>query len=151
MLITNPNKPNQDNFLIKSNPNDNTHIFAVADGHGSHGHYVSQLSINSLEKMYDQKYRQYKNAESFYKDAFDSIQNELFEIEEFNAHTSGTTMVSFILENNMNLTCANVGDSRAILARQSKHDPTKLIGRIGKSSTSQKIISLPWRRRRRGY
>lgn len=36
---------------------------------------------------------------------------------DINASCSGSTLVSVIIENNV-VTCANVGDSRAILARQ---------------------------------
>lgn len=37
---------------------------------------------------------------------------------DFNADFSGSTLVTLIIENNKNLICANVGDSRAIVARQ---------------------------------
>ena len=50
---------------------------------------------------------------------YDNIQQELFAVKEFNANTSGSTLITMLLEENGLLTCANVGDSRAILARQS--------------------------------
>jgi len=51
---------------------------------------------------------------------FNNIQTELFETKSMNAHTSGSTLITLLVENDCKLTCANVGDSRAILARQSK-------------------------------
>jgi hypothetical protein len=41
----------------------------------------------------------------------------------------------------MRLTCANAGDSRAILARQSNHYKTKPIKKVGKLYISLKIIN----------
>lgn len=50
--ITNPNKTNQDSLLIKTNltSHDGSSIFAVADGHGMHGHLVSQYLVKNLSK-----------------------------------------------------------------------------------------------------
>lgn len=41
--ITNPNKVNQDNFIAYPNYAQNPfqHLFAVCDGHGVNGHFVS--------------------------------------------------------------------------------------------------------------
>ncbi len=50
-LITNPKKVNQDSLLIKTKMlNTNTHLFAVADGHGMFGHQISQLVARNLSK-----------------------------------------------------------------------------------------------------
>ena len=38
---------------------------------------------------------------------------------EFNAEYSGSTLVTIVVEAMKKITCANVGDSRAIVARQS--------------------------------
>ena len=51
-LATNPSKPNQDSLLIKSKLcGENTHLFAVADGHGAYGHHVSQFAAKNLSKL----------------------------------------------------------------------------------------------------
>jgi serine/threonine protein phosphatase PrpC len=68
-----------------------------------------------------------------------------------NAHTSGSTMITLLLEKNGLLTCANVGDSRAILARQSKIFITKLIKKIGKLSIFHRTINHHFRKRRKGF
>ena len=49
---TNPNKTNQDSLLIKTNLTsyEGSSIFAVADGHGMHGHLVSQYLVKNLSK-----------------------------------------------------------------------------------------------------
>lgn len=47
--ISNPNKVNQDRYLIKENEqitlNKKISMYAVADGHGPNGHCVSSLII----------------------------------------------------------------------------------------------------------
>ena len=52
MLATNPNKTNQDSLLIKTKLlNKNSHIFAVADGHGTYGHHVSQAIAKNMSRI----------------------------------------------------------------------------------------------------
>lgn len=72
-LITNPNKPNQDSYLIKSNI-DGSYLFSVADGHGLHGHFVSQLATGLLEKHFEEKFNKSKNNELFFTEIFNNIQ-----------------------------------------------------------------------------
>lgn len=51
--INNPNKVNQDSLVIKTNLADkNINIYAVADGHGAFGHFVSQFIVKNLSKLY---------------------------------------------------------------------------------------------------
>jgi len=47
-MSTNPNKPNQDSFLVSAHSSSGSHLFVVADGHGMHGHLVSQLIANRI-------------------------------------------------------------------------------------------------------
>ena len=117
MLATNPNKTNQDSLLIKTKIFDkNTNLFAVADGHGAQGHYVSQLIAKNLAKLTEQNLKMFQAHETLPK-VYNTLQS-LITNSEINANCSGSTLVTVLLEEN-SLTCANVGDSRAILARQS--------------------------------
>jgi hypothetical protein len=75
----------------------------------------------------------------------------LFEEKELNAQMSGSTLITILLENKGLLTCANVGDSRAILARQSIVKTIQSIKRIGKSSICHKTISLLWKRKKKEF
>jgi serine/threonine protein phosphatase PrpC len=45
VLASNPSKPNQDRFLVKRDPVSGRHFFIVADGHGLHGHHVSEFIV----------------------------------------------------------------------------------------------------------
>lgn len=150
VLITNPSKPNQDSVLIYSADSEGLHLFAVADGHGIQGHSVSQLTVKRLEEYFRQNWGRQKNQEGLFTEIYSRIQGELFETKDFNANTSGTTLVSLLLEGNRQLTCANVGDSRAILARQSTSAATKSTSATGKSSTSPRTTSHPFSARKRG-
>lgn len=129
VLATNPNKTNQDRLLIKTNVNgSNKNIFAVADGHGAHGHFVSECIVSNMSAMLD---REFINKDSLIKkdnssepefvmpSIYNGIQKILSETTEINAQCSGSTLVTVSLEDEY-ITCANVGDSRAILARQGK-------------------------------
>jgi serine/threonine protein phosphatase PrpC len=49
--VSNPAKTNQDTFVALEIDN-GTHLFAVADGHGSHGHIVSQLAARRLTEFF---------------------------------------------------------------------------------------------------
>jgi serine/threonine protein phosphatase PrpC len=51
--INNPNKVNQDSLVIKTNLGDKSiNLYAVADGHGAFGHFVSQFIVKNLSKLY---------------------------------------------------------------------------------------------------
>lgn len=54
--------------------------------------------------------------------ALDKIYTEMQSIlgknVDFNADFSGSTLVTIVIDGERNVTCANVGDSRAIVARQ---------------------------------
>jgi serine/threonine protein phosphatase PrpC len=52
VLASNPSKPNQDRLLIKTKlNNEQSHLFAVADGHGTHGHLVSQFIVTNMANL----------------------------------------------------------------------------------------------------
>ena len=121
-------KLNQDTFIIKRNINGilNFNIFGVLDGHGEHGHYVSQFvsrfifnsiknnptikKCTSTEEIYEKIIpNNYKLIENIFLDADMQIRKE-----KFDYRTSGTTCI-IIIQLNQKIICANVGDSRAII------------------------------------
>lgn len=96
VLISNPSKPNQDSFLI-TELNSKGHFFAVADGHGAQGHFVSQLAVKRLENFFKEHSSSMKIHEKLFTQAYDNIQKELFATKEFNAHTSGSTLITMMI------------------------------------------------------
>jgi len=85
------------------------------------GHLVSQLAMHRLIEYLKHSNNKVKAHETIFSQIYENIQKELFSVKDFNAHTSGSTLVTVMLEESGLLTCANVGDSRAILARQSNN------------------------------
>lgn len=54
MQISNPNKVNQDSLVIKTNLGEKSiNLYAVADGHGSNGHLVSQYLVKNVSKCFE--------------------------------------------------------------------------------------------------
>lgn len=95
--------------------NSNTHLFAVADGHGIYGHQISQLVAKNLSK-YLENFIRSLNVEEAFQLSYLKLQ-QLISDSSINSSCSGTTLVSILLRNN-ELICANAGDSRAILGRR---------------------------------
>ena len=106
-------KINQDNFFIKKDfLNEPEQFFiGICDGHGVQGHLISEYVSNNLANfLNDISDESIKNA---YLRIHDKLQHEKNKID---SSLSGTTCTSIIISQNK-VICANVGDSRAILAR----------------------------------
>ena len=66
--VNNPNKVNQDSLLIKTSlAEKEVNLYAVADGHGAHGHLVSQFIVKNLSKLYEKEMAVGQLAESIPK------------------------------------------------------------------------------------
>ena len=128
-------KTNQDTLLIERNVNGvlNFNIFAVLDGHGEDGHFVSKfvsrfifnkIKNHPLIKKIDEPQQiYYKLIENGYEiianiflDADVQIQKEKFDF-----HRSGTTCV-MVIQLEEHIICANAGDSRAIAIFDENYD-----------------------------
>ena len=107
-------KLNQDKFFIKKEFLEQPEQFfiGVCDGHGMFGHFVSEYVI----KFLPEKVNSISTDESI-KEAFLTIQKSLLnENTKIDISLSGTTCTSVIISPEK-IICANIGDSRAILAR----------------------------------
>jgi len=105
-------------------------LFGVLDGHGSHGHYVSEFCRNHFIKemnLYANKcktenicspeeiYFKLKATNfDFIKDCFQDADNQMSKQNIFEYNMSGTTC-NLVIQLNKYLICANVGDSRSII------------------------------------
>ena len=129
-------KTNQDSYISKTNINglSNFNIFGVLDGHGPDGHFVSEFASEFIPNQIinNHSIRTNTNPGMIYnilkqnnyqiiKQAFLLADNKL-KTCNFNARESGTTCVLIIHIGN-HLICANVGDSRAIVAFNQINDP----------------------------
>lgn len=119
----NPNKVNQDRAMaITSLPNTNKNscasLFGVFDGHGMHGHDVSSHCLHVMPEWFKTQQNWHKNVNQTLIDCFAFIAQSL-KRSDINCSFSGTTAVVVCMDNK-NLYTANVGDSRAVLAREEK-------------------------------
>ena len=99
-------------------------LFGVCDGHGLSGHFVSafvkkrlpQNLTEALEAINDPKKSFEAKDELAIRAAFKKTDQELISRRtKINCNYSGTTVVTVMIKDD-NLICANVGDSRAVLA-----------------------------------
>ena len=121
-------KINQDSYISERNINGilNFNLFGVLDGHGEHGHFVSQFVsryiINRIKNH--QLIKNLKNPKEIYNqliaNGYEILATIFIDVDfqvtkqKFNCETSGTTCV-LAIQLEEHIICANVGDSRAIL------------------------------------
>ena len=119
-------------FVERKFAGNNIFIFlGVCDGHGVHGHEVSDFLRNNLpkelSKSLDHKdletkdIKLKKNIFNVIESTFIKINNVLTDDESINTYFSGTTCIS-VIYTPKKLICANVGDSRAVLGRYDKYN-----------------------------
>ena len=95
--ITNPNKVNQDSLVIKTNlANKGINLYAVADGHGTFGHLVSQYLVKNVSKMLDNELKDFGIQEAVPK-VFQNLQKGLTE-SDINVSCSGSTFAGVFID-----------------------------------------------------
>ena len=121
-------KPNQDNYFLLNNINDNQkYIYiGVCDGHGIYGKEVSNYLINNLPQNLNHdiinskiKYLSFEslnNLSTVIINSFIQTNNELINNKNIDTYLSGSTCAS-ILFTPRRLISINVGDSRGILGK----------------------------------
>lgn len=116
-------KTNQDSlFAYRHYLHPHQALAGILDGHGPHGHYVSNLVKQQLPLLVGHNLQRNgdTNVGAALRDAFLEAQNMLQDdLCPVNARFSGTTAVVAFLQGRQ-LTTAWVGDSRAVLLRRDK-------------------------------
>ena len=124
-------KKNQDFYIIEKNINNilGFNLFAILDGHGVNGHFVSQftskLIIKKIIEIANKNNDKFTDTESIYnffkKSDFQIIINIFLEIDKkimdqkgFDITLSGTTCC-LVIQLYEHIICSNIGDSRGIL------------------------------------
>ena len=121
---------NQDSYIIKRDINyiKNFNIFAIFDGHGFYGHFISEYLKNNLIKKFEEhpKIKFLKNLKYIYsriisdnyriiREIFQELDNEILNNKELNnINLSGSTC-TLLIQIGDDIICANIGDSKAIL------------------------------------
>jgi serine/threonine protein phosphatase PrpC len=92
-------------------------LFSVFDGHGVHGDKVSHFTMNTLQAILEDHPLLQENTPAALKHAFLQCDSLLKQEPSIDAELSGTTAVVTVMRGSR-LYIANVGDSRAVLARR---------------------------------
>ncbi|OMJ65126.1 hypothetical protein SteCoe_39170 [Stentor coeruleus] len=118
---------NQDSFIIKANilGTKGIYLFAVCDGHGPEGHRVSRFIKEHFGDLVEKNLINYSPLHVL-EQAINKLYEKLMD-SDIDLSYSGSTLVSVLVYGDL-VVCANVGDSRAIIANK-------------KSSWSFKILS----------
>ena len=119
---------NQDSFLIVPNftNSQKSCLFGVMDGHGSHGHLISNYLKSSIPSSLSQVSQFLSsnpsstslvpNLKSLIKSAFHSLQTSLTAHTPILTYLSGSTTTLVLIQDSTCI-CSNLGDSRAVLGR----------------------------------
>ena len=132
-------KTNQDTLVSITNINKikDFNIFGVLDGHGTDGHHVSNFASEYIpaQIINNPEIKELTEPESIYQklkenncqiitEAFLSCDEQL-KNAEFDAYNSGTTCI-LIIHVGQHILCANVGDSRALVAYDDNKEDQEL-------------------------
>ncbi len=147
-------KTNQDSSLCKLSgfKKDGFNLFSVMDGHGSHGHFISN-SVKTLFQDFILKSSHYENTNQLsslvkkirdkeydlLKRCFQFCETSLAK-SKYEVNFSGTTAV-LVLQIDDLLICANTGDSRAILCSSDGIKPLSIDHKPENEAEKQRIIS----------
>lgn len=116
----NPTKKNQDALIIhpQLGLDATVSVFAVCDGHGIDGGEVSQYIRRRLPVLLNSDKNMPSNPKRALLSSIIKTNSELNHAA-FDASLSGTTLALVLIQRRA-LWCANVGDSRAVLAKEVK-------------------------------
>ena len=114
----NTQKTNQDSCFAHINfaNQPDMYLFGVCDGHGFYGGEVSGFIKQRLPILMADHQDILKNTKKAISECIHKVNSELNQIN-LDVKFSGSTLILVLIRGNI-LYCANVGDSRALLARQ---------------------------------
>jgi serine/threonine protein phosphatase PrpC len=121
----NPRKKNQDALIMADDPNTNSLVLCVLDGHGEHGDGVSQIFRDTLAAEMFNHPAWATDLKTATADAIAKCERSLLRNYRIDSEFSGTTLSMAIIRGNK-LTGVNIGDSRVILG---KEDSGRLIAK----------------------
>jgi len=109
-----------------------TALFAVYDGHGMGGELVSQFALHEVQRRLERHKLFSTDLETAFKETFLAVDEDLKEEVLIEPLYAGTTAVVALLQDKK-LTIANVGDSRAVVARRPRDSSSSGGGKDGSS------------------
>lgn len=113
----NPRKKNQDALIMVDDPQTNSLVLCVLDGHGEHGDGVSQAFRDQLATEMFNHPSWATDLKTATADAIAKCERSLLRNYRIDSEFSGTTLSMAIIRGNM-VTGVNIGDSRVILGKE---------------------------------
>ena len=113
-----PAKINQDRPLacVPLRGHAGVHVYGVMDGHGQHGHHVSEFIMSTLPAFLSAEQRLKDDTQAAMRSAVSHVCSELSSAK-INLAFSGSTLV-FAVHCNDTLYVANIGDSRCVVVQE---------------------------------
>jgi serine/threonine protein phosphatase PrpC len=96
-----------------------TALFAVYDGHGQGGELVSQYALHEVQRRLERHPTFSTHLEKAFRETFTTVDESLRNEPMIEPFYAGTTACVALLQQN-ELTMANAGDSRTVMARRTK-------------------------------
>jgi len=121
----NPRKKNQDALIMADDPQTNSLILCVLDGHGEHGDAVSTTFRDQLVSEMTNHPSWATNLQEACTDAIAKVEKAMLRNYRIDSEFSGTTLSMAIVRGN-HVTGVNIGDSRVILG---KEESGRLVGK----------------------
>lgn len=112
----NPRKKNQDAIIMANDPQTNSLILCVLDGHGEHGDGVSQAFRDALTTEMFNHPAWANDLKTAVTEAIAKCERNLLRNYRIDSEFSGTTLSMAIIRGN-HVTGINIGDSRVILGK----------------------------------
>lgn len=113
----NPRKKNQDALIMADDPNTNSLVLCVLDGHGEHGDGVSQTFRDQLVPAMFNHPAWATDLQKAVSAAIAKVERQLLRNYRIDSEFSGTTLSMAIIRGNK-LTGVNIGDSRVIMGKE---------------------------------
>lgn len=117
-----------------------TALFAVYDGHGMGGELVSQFALTEIQRRLEKHPCFRTDLPTAFKETFLKVDEALKDEPLIEPLYAGTTACVALLQGT-NLTLANVGDSRAVMARRSHYTTNS---NIKSPHHTMQSASSPW-------
>jgi serine/threonine protein phosphatase PrpC len=113
----NPRKKNQDALIMTDDPQTNSLVLCVLDGHGEHGDGVSQTFRDQLIPEMFNHPAWASDLKTAVGDAIAKVERNLLRNYRIDSEFSGTTLSMAVIRGN-HVTGINIGDSRVILGKE---------------------------------
>jgi serine/threonine protein phosphatase PrpC len=112
--VYNPIKKNQDSYFHIDDPNTNTFILAVLDGHGEYGHLVANYISSEMEHLLTTNPHYLTDLEKALAETVEYTETLLLQKYRPYCGFSGTTLCLAAFRNST-LIVTNIGDSRLVI------------------------------------